>query len=229
MKTDAVIFDFDDTLVITNAVYDEAKTDFFAALKQMGFGYEAQWATYLNEADIRQIHCCGYLSHRCFPLALRETYEHFSRLSGIAPSEETALELEQLGWRIHDETPVLMEGAKELLATLSGKVRLFLLTQGDEATQFLRLKASQLLSYFNAYQIVPVKNVATYQKLIAVNGIACERSWMIGNSIRADINPAINVGLQPVLLDVSAWSYDRVEPEGDYHTIHRLLDFLHLV
>jgi len=229
MRTDAVIFDFDDTLVITNDLYDKARLQVFDVFRSLGFTGEEEWAAYLEEADLKRVAETGYLSHACFPQAIDDTYRHFAARSGKNADEEQGKALMQLGWQVHFTRPTCIEGAVELLEALHGKVRLFLLTQGDADTQEQRLQGSGLLPYFDGYAVVRKKDTAAYRQFIERFSIQPSTSWMVGNSIRSDINPALSVGLQAVLFRFSTWSYDRAEPAGAYLSVDKLHEVLNCI
>lgn len=223
---DAVIFDFDDTLVATNDVYDAARQQLYTLMKEQGIAGEAQWPDFLDEADIAFVQQRGHLSPECFPLAMRRTCEHFAALSGIAVSKEVLDMAENMGWQVYDTAPMVIDNAQEVLSSLKDKARLFLLTEGYPDIQLPRLQRSGFLPYFDAYRIVKHKNVSAYQQLIAEQGIDVCNSWMIGNSIRSDVNPALSVGLNMAFFTRSSWAYDHGEMIGEPYYIDNLKDLL---
>lgn len=229
MNTDAVIFDFDDTLVHTNILYDQAREILFAVLRERGCGGQEQWAAYLNDADIANISRFGFLADRCFPLAMRETFLHFTALSGQEEDGEEAERMEQAGWRVLDVPPQPLAGAEETLAALRGRARLYLFSQGEEESQRRRIRASNLDSWFDGVRVVRRKDVPAYRELLREENIEPSCSWMIGNSLRSDVNPALAVGLRAVRILSSAWSYDLVEAAGDYISIYDLRELAELI
>lgn len=228
---DTVIFDFDDTLVATNDVYDKARLSLYQLMTKWGLSGQEQWAKFLNDTDVAFVHKNGHLSPDCFPCAMRETCRHFAELSQIDLPEFVLDHAEQLGWSVYHTRPEIIDGAKEVLQHLYGKVRLYLLTEGYPDIQQPRLQGSGLLPYFESCHIVKHKNDSAYQQLIAEHNIDVEHSWMVGNSIRSDVNPALRAGLNMAFFTRSAWSYDQVEMEGKPYcidTLHKLLGVLGL-
>lgn len=226
---DAVIFDFDDTLVATNHLFDQARLELFAALRQLGCEQEGQWPDFLAQADEANVAEQGFLSKDCFPRAIGQTYRHFAAASGLPVRDSLAEELEQIGWRVYAATPALIEGAEEVLQALRERARLFLLTQGDAQIQLNRIQASGLLPYFRQCYVVQTKDQAAYERLIATEDIDRRRSWMVGNSLRSDINPALAAGLRAAHFTRPAWSYEDVEPQGEPWRIQRLLQLMELI
>lgn len=229
MVVDAIIFDFDDTLVATNIIYDEARERFFAAMERLDCLDREAMGEFLNDTDIKYVRELGFLAKDCFPRAMRATYEHFVTTAGGACDSVTADTMEQIAWDVYERETEFMEGARELLEGLQGKVRLFLLTQGDKDTQLKRLQMSGLLQYFDDFRIVPVKTINEYQEFIAEMNIDASHSWMVGNSLRHDVNPAISAGLQAAHYKIPAWDFEHEEPLGEYHTLNNLTDFLELI
>jgi putative hydrolase of the HAD superfamily len=74
------------------------------------------------------------------------------------------------------------------------------MTKGDHAEQADKLARSGLAPHFSAVEIVAEKDPATYRAVIARHELAPHTSWMIGNSIKSDINPALAAGLHAVFL-----------------------------
>lgn len=81
MVTDAIIFDFDDTLVATNVIFESVREEFFAQMAALGFTDQEAIAEYLNQTDINNVLALGYMGKDCFPRAMGQTYQHFAALS----------------------------------------------------------------------------------------------------------------------------------------------------
>ena len=94
----------------------------------------------------------------------------------------------------------LLPGVAETLADLATRHRLILMTKGDEAEQADKLARSGLAQHFSAVEIVAEKDPATYRAVIVRHELTPHSSWMIGNSIKSDINPALAAGLHAVFL-----------------------------
>jgi len=229
MVTDSVIFDFDDTLVATNLIFEEARICFFEAMAACGCHDRRVIGEYLNNADICNVVAKGYMAKDCFPRAMRQTYEHFIGRAGRDIDQNIADAVEKIGFEVYDREVNYQPGAVDLLSALQGKVRLFLLTQGEEKTQNKRLDRSGVLTYFDDYRIVRNKSKEEYLSFLSDKNIDAGRSWMIGNSLRSDINPALSAGLMAAHYKIPAWDFEHEEPVGNYHTIYNLVEFLELI
>jgi putative hydrolase of the HAD superfamily len=94
----------------------------------------------------------------------------------------------------------LLPGVAETLAELARRHRLILMTKGNHAEQADKLARSGLGATFAAVEIVAEKDPPTYREVIARHELTPHTSWMIGNSIKSDINPALAAGLHAVFL-----------------------------
>jgi len=96
--------------------------------------------------------------------------------------------------------PKILDGVPETLAYLTERHRLILFTKGEPAEQSAKVQRSGLQGFFEAIEIVPEKDTVTYSGLVNKHKIVKTQGWMIGNSPRSDINPAMKVGLNAVYI-----------------------------
>jgi putative hydrolase of the HAD superfamily len=94
----------------------------------------------------------------------------------------------------------LLPSVAETLSDLSSRHRLILMTKGNRAEQADKLARSGLSELFSSVEIVAEKDPPTYHQVIARHELAPHTSWMIGNSPKSDINPALAAGLHAVFL-----------------------------
>ena len=144
-----------------------------------------------------------------FALNLRETY---LKLAERHPSEEELKAVEDLGHRIREEPLQLIAGVPETLAELTQRHQLILVTKGQRDEQLIKVEASGLRAYFAEVVVVPEKEVATYRNLVDEHRLDRGRTWMVGNSPRSDINPALAAGLGAVYVPHPAtWRLEHEE------------------
>jgi putative hydrolase of the HAD superfamily len=115
-------------------------------------------------------------------------------------TEHNLLRVRSFARSIAEQEIELLPGVTETLAELALRQRLILMTKGDEAEQADKLARSGLAAHFSAVEIVAEKDPRTYRKVIARHELTPHSSWMIGNSIKSDINPALAAGLHAVFL-----------------------------
>jgi putative hydrolase of the HAD superfamily len=125
----------------------------------------------------------------------------FERLS----SEPITPELHQTIWsfahRISGYPIKLIAGVPETLNYLSERRHhMILMTKGDITEQSAKVERSGLKEYFAAVEIVAEKNPGTYKDVVSKYGLLQDATWMIGNSPKSDINPALSAGINAVFV-----------------------------
>lgn len=124
--------------------------------------------------------------------------------------------------------PPIISGVQETLETLSGKgFKLYVLTRGIDVEQISKFKKSGLDKYFEDVVVVPVKNKDTYLGVAEKFNFSARNLCMIGNSVKADVNPALEAGWAAIHVPApTAWSHDEAEiiehPRG--HSVQRISD-----
>ncbi len=106
----------------------------------------------------------------------------------------------QFGEQIRSHPLQLLDKVKETIDYLSARHDLVLLTKGDVEKQKLKVERSGIAEYFRQVVIVPEKDVATYHCVVGELQVDPQRTWMVGNSPRSDINPALDAGLNAVYI-----------------------------
>ena len=186
-----LILDADDTLWENNIYFEQAIHAFVTFLDHSRLSREEVRAV-LDEVE----RLMGYGSVN-FTKSLVETYR---RLAEKDLQDEDIEQVRQFGEQIRSQPLQLLEGVRETLAYLSPRHDLFLLTKGDSEEQKLKVERSGIEEYFKRVVIVPEKDVTTYHRIVSELQIDPQRSWMIGNSPRSDINPALAAGLNAVYI-----------------------------
>jgi putative hydrolase of the HAD superfamily len=141
----------------------------------------------------------------------------FRRLSERDISEADLAMVEDFAHAILDKPIQLIEGVTETVAELSGRHELILFTKGDPEEQRLKIDRSGLASYFQHAAIVKEKDEPAYRALAHQRQFHAERTWMIGNSPKSDINPALAAGFNAVYVPhPRTWSLEHeTVPEGN--------------
>ena len=229
MKRKTVIFDFDDTLVQSYPLFLHYEALFLDEMEKLGFGEREEIRGFLRQRDIALVTEAGYPAIDCFPKAIRETYQHFCDKQGLMPDEQIGARLEKQAWQVHYDKSEPVPGAKEVLEALQGRLPLLVFSQGEEQSQLRRIRESGFASYFFASRVVPSKTLAAFEQLIADYDIDAASSWMIGNSLRADVKPALAAGLNAIHYDTHDWAFEQAEVLGHYHRVQRLTDILEIL
>ncbi len=165
----------------------------------------------MNETERRNIRQHGY-GVRSFRRSLEDTY---LKLAGNSARREIVKEIERVAVELESTPPHILDGVPETLVYLSKHHRLILLTKGEPAEQAAKVERSGLQSYFEAIEIVLEKDSGTYARIIDQFKIVKSHGWMVGNSPRSDINPALQSGLNAVFIPHSAtWELEKSELES---------------
>ena len=110
----------------------------------------------------------------------------------------------------------LLPHVQEVIEDLSRKYRLLLITKGDLIDQETKITRSGLAKYFTGVEIVSDKNTKTYEKILSRHEITASRFIMIGNSMRSDIVPIVQIGGQAVHIPYySTWDHEQKHPYID--------------
>jgi putative hydrolase of the HAD superfamily len=190
-----LLIDADDTLWENNIYFERAIAAFIGYLNHRSYT-AAQVRTALNAVERETILSHGY-GLTSFTQSLLACYE---RLSPEPVTEEHRERVRSFAQTIADAEIELLPAVAETLAELSQRHHLILMTKGNHAEQADKLARSGLAPFFAAVEIVKEKDPATYQGVIARNELTPHTSWMIGNSPKSDINPALAAGLHAVFL-----------------------------
>ena len=190
-----LLIDADDTLWENNVYFERAIAAFISYLDHHEYS-AAEVRQALNAVERETIVAHGY----GLPSFRRSLVTCFERLSPEPISEEKRRRVAGFAKSIAEQEIELLPGVAETLDELASRHRLILMTKGDHAEQADKIARSGLASRFNAVEIVAEKDPATYDAVIARHELAKHTSWMIGNSPKSDINPALAAGLHAVFL-----------------------------
>jgi putative hydrolase of the HAD superfamily len=225
MKPQTILFDLDDTLIHCNKYYEIVIQQFVDQMQTWFGAYQLsarEIKTKQSELDINYIHLHGF-SVEHFPLSFVDTYLHFTNLFGRLPSENERRWLTRLGNSVFDSE---IEPYPDMVETLTELQRaghhLVLYTGGAEQVQWKKIKAMQLETFFaDRVFIRGHKNVSALEGILLAEGYDRTQTWMIGNSLRTDVGPALELGIHSIhVAAFTEWDYNIVEivatPKGAY-------------
>jgi putative hydrolase of the HAD superfamily len=195
LSSQTLLIDADDTLWENNIYFERAIASFISFLNHHEFSPE-QVREVLNDVERECIVTHGYGLHS-FAHALVKTFE---RLSVRPVTTELQDQIRSFTHNISDRAMELLPDVPQTLEYLGGRHRLILMTKGAVAEQTGKIERSGLKEYFAATEIVAEKDLAAYEALIEKHKLARDSTWMIGNSPRSDINPALAAGLHAVFV-----------------------------
>jgi putative hydrolase of the HAD superfamily len=203
-----IIFDGDDTLWGTMHLYANAKNRLFDYLSSRGCNPD-QTMEFFEQEDLSNVAAMGFGLDR-FETSMRNTIARFCTISRA----EDGRSVDELISSIRAEiatgiTPVASD-AYEVLSDLSKYYRLILLTKGDLEIQQHRVASSGLEHLFDQIVIVSEKQRETFLGILTDARVSPSESWSIGNSLRSDVLPAIEIGMKAIWLEKPTWAWEDV-------------------
>ena len=205
-----LLIDADDTLWENNIYFERAIANFISFLEHKELSPK-EVREVLNEVERDCVVSHGY-GLNSFVEALTRTFERLS-VELLTPALHETIH----GFaRTIAEHPVeVIPQVRETLEYLRPKHRLILVTKGNFSEQSRKVEHSGLKASFAAVEIVAEKNKATYSDLVQKYGLIREQSWMVGNSPRSDINPALSAGLNAIFIphaDTWILEHEEIDP-----------------
>jgi putative hydrolase of the HAD superfamily len=207
MTPQFLLIDADDTLWENNVYFERAFDKFVAFLDHSSMTPRAVRAVLdeIEEANAR-IHGYGSLN---FARNLRQCYEHLAERAVRAQDLRTVMAFAE---RILECPMETFAGVPETLVYLAARHDLTLFTKGNPEEQKLKIDRSGLGRFFRHTAIVKEKDTAAYLRLVAERQLDPARTWMIGNSPKSDINPAMDAGLHAVFIPhAHTWVLEKQE------------------
>lgn len=222
-----IVFDLDDTLVDTSHVYWLARSRFESAM--VAYGMDATHVIQkFEELDGQNIKTMGFAPER-YGISMRDTYQWFINNSGLIPSAQLEELIDDAGELIFTQMPELIDGAKELLDWCSSRYDLVLLTRGLIDLQKKKVQFNNLEQYFRLIKVVSEKGAPEFKEIILEAGHSLDDAWIIGDSIKSDINPGLELGIKCILFVYAHHSYYWQQeyghtPKGYFYSVPRLGD-----
>ncbi len=213
-----LVFDADDTLWENNIYFEEAFDRFCDYLSHSSMS-PAEIRSVLDEIEMVNARIHGYGS-RNFGRNLAACYQHLAERQ-ISPEDLEAVM--DFAHAILEKPLQLIEGVRETVAELSERHELTLFTKGDPEEQQAKIERSGLAGFFGHAAIVKEKNESAYRRLASERAFSPERTWMIGNSPKSDINPALAAGLNAIFVPhARTWTLEREEVPASHPRLLRV-------
>ncbi|MDF4204621.1 HAD family hydrolase [Maribacter sp. SA7] len=220
-------FDADDTLWV-NETYFRDTEDKFANLLEK-YETKNKIDQELFRTEIKNLNLYGY-GVKGFMLSMIECA---LELSNNEVSTKTLGALLDLGKDMITQPVELLDGVEDVLKSLKDRYRLIVLTKGDLLDQERKLERSGLSEYFHHVEVLSDKKEKNYSHLLEHLQIAPGEFLMIGNSLKSDVLPLVEIGARAVHVPFhTTWEHEKVEGPVEnkgYMTISTLTDILEYV
>lgn len=222
-QIEVVSFDADDTLWHNEPYFLEVQENFWHLMEDFLPAHAT--GAELNRTEVQNIQLYGY-GIKAFILSMIEAAIRISEGRITSKGIETII---NYGKEMLDKPVELLPGVEEVLAQLNGRYKLVVATKGDLLDQERKLIKSGLADYFHHIEIVSDKTEPEYQKLINHLDIAPDQFLMIGNSLRSDVLPVLNVGGHAVHVPYhTTWAHEQIDFEIEHDNFHEMTSLLAL-
>lgn len=212
-----IAFDADDTLWVNEPFFREGEEKF--AILMENYLPRHSSLRELLAIEIENLDYYGY-GIKAFVLSMIETAlkisNHTIPLSAID-------QIVAIGKEMMMKPVEILDGVKHVLETLNGTYRLVMATKGDLLDQERKLEKSGLADHFHHIEIVSEKKEPNYEKLIKHLDVSPDQFLMIGNSLKSDVLPVLNIGGYGFHVPYHiTWEHERVEAQVDHPKFRQL-------
>ncbi len=223
-----IAFDADDTLWVNETYFREAEKQFAQLLSS--YETENKIDQELFKVEIQNLDLYGY-GIKGFMLSMVECA---LELSNYTLYPKVIEEILQIGKDMLGKPIELLNGVEEVLKALKGKYRLIVATKGDLLDQERKLEKSGLLQYFHHIEVMSDKKSEDYVKLVKHLDIEPKEFLMIGNSLKSDVLPVLEIGAEAIHVPFhTTWAHEEVSKQdvaySSFKTIDNLSEILTLV
>jgi putative hydrolase of the HAD superfamily len=220
-----IAFDADDTLWINETYFREAEEAFALLLSKYETKNKIDQELYKTE--IKNLEIYGY-GIKGFVLSMIECA---LVLSNYKLPQETIEKILDIGKEMLEKPIALLDGVEEVLQSLQGKYRLIVATKGDLLDQERKLEKSNLLQYFHHVEVMSDKKEKDYLKLVKHLDIKPFELLMIGNSLKSDVLPLLNINASAIHVPfLTTWVHEEIPLEEqqkiDYITLGKIKELI---
>ena len=210
MNLKVIAFDADDTLWVNEPYFRQTEEHFYNLLSE--YSSQRTLERELLKTEIENLALYGY-GIKGFMLSMIETA---LKVTNNTISVNVVEKILNLGKQMLDQPIELLDGVEDVLLALKDKYRLVVATKGDLLDQERKLRKSGISHYFHHIEIMSEKDDANYLKLIKHLDIQPAELLMVGNSLKSDILPVLNVGGYGVHVPYHiTWAHEHIEHSID--------------
>ncbi|TBL78684.1 HAD family hydrolase [Paenibacillus thalictri] len=231
MPKQTILFDLDDTLIYCNKFFDLVVDQFVDQLETWFHGYRITYEELKKkqaDIDMARVLKLGF-SPDHFPQSFVDVYNYYSNLTGRDRQEDEIIRLRELGASVYRHQIEPLPYMEETLMELQGEGHsLHLYTGGDRSVQMRKVRDAGLERFFgDRIYVAQHKATPFLETIIRDRALELTSTWMIGNSLRTDVIPALESGIHSIFIPAETeWAYNNVEinvkPKGAFLTVHTL-------
>lgn len=211
-----IAFDADDTLWVNEPFFREAEEEFASLMEGFMPRHSSIKELYLTE--IGNLNLYGY-GIKGFMLSMIQTALKISEHKISVKAIDKILEI---GYEMMQKPVEILAGVEEVLAELKDDYRLVMATKGDLVDQEKKLKKSGLDHYFHHIEIMSEKKVADFAKLVQHLDVAPEEFLMMGNSLKSDVLPVLELGGHAIHIPFhTTWEHEMIQHEVEHDNFYQ--------
>lgn len=217
MTKKIIAFDADDTLWHNEPYFDEAQERFCALFQDLASSQQILGMILNNQVTNLPLYGFGI---KAFTLSMIETALQLTQ------NNITGLGIEKvigIGKDLLQKPVELLPNVEEVLQELQGKYKLVVATKGDLKDQHRKLHDSKLGSYFHHIEVLSDKTELDYTKMLTRLECNPEHFVMIGNSLKSDVLPILNIGGIGIHIPYhTTWEYEKIDFEIEHENFTAL-------
>ena len=221
-----IAFDADDTLFVNEPYFVETEEKFLELMQD--YLSRQSLSQELFKIEIDNLGLYGY-GIKAYTLSMIEAA---LKISDNTISVEAVAKILDYGKELLQRPIELLDGVEETLETLFGKYRLVVATKGDLLDQRRKLHNSGLGKYFHHIEVMSDKKDHDYLDLVKRLDINPEEFFMIGNSLKSDVLPVLNIGGHAVHIPFhTTWAHEKIDHEvkhENFRALEKISDILPL-
>ncbi len=219
MTKKIIAFDADDTLWHNEPYFDEAQERFCALFQDLASSQEIL-GMILNH-QVKNLPLYGF-GIKAFTLSMIETA---LKLTQYNISGKGIGKIITIGKDLLEKPVELLPHVEEVLQELQGKYKLIVATKGDLKDQHRKLHDSKLGGYFHHIEVLSDKTELDYTKMLGRLECEAENFVMIGNSLKSDVLPILNIGGTGIHIPYhTTWEYEKIDFEIQHENFTALTD-----
>jgi putative hydrolase of the HAD superfamily len=206
-----IAFDADDTLWHNEPYFDEAQARFCKLFQDFASSQEIL-GLILNH-QVKNLPLYGF-GIKAFTLSMIEVALELTNHNIPGKGIEQII---TIGKDLLQKPVELMPNVEEVLESLQGKYKLIVATKGDLKDQHRKLHDSGIGHYFHHIEVLSDKTELDYEKMLGRLDIQAEDFLMIGNSLKSDVLPIINIGGYGIHVPYhTTWEYEKIDFEIEH-------------
>jgi len=224
MTPKTIAFDADDTLWHNEPYFDEAQERFCELFQDYASSQEILGLILNHQVNNLPLYGFGI---KAFTLSMIETALELTHHKISGKGIEQIL---TIGKDLLQKPVELLPNVTDVLEQLNGKYKLVVATKGDLKDQHRKLHDSGIGAYFHHIEVMSDKTELDYQKMLGRLDCKANDFLMIGNSLKSDVLPVLNLGGHAIHIPYhTTWEYEKIDFEIEHDNFKSLNNIIELL